>query len=63
MSKSFNLEQGNHKIHVSFEPSHIKFDIFDKNNHKSKTALFYDETLPTLVKEECEYVSDLYEFL
>ena len=63
MSKSFEIDINKHKLQVNYEPSRISFDILDKNNSKIKSAVFYDFTLPDMVKEECEYVSDLYEFL
>jgi hypothetical protein len=61
--KSFRVETDCHSIVATYQPSNIQFAVTDRRNNRTSSSLYYDSTLPDSVKEECEAVADLFDYL
>lgn len=61
--QSFRVDTEAFSVVTTYQPSHVLFEVWDKRTNKTKVKLLEDSSLPQNIREECEEVSHLYEFL
>jgi hypothetical protein len=61
--KHFSIDSDTHHLLFTYFPEHMHIKTIQKHTPKVTEGYFLEETLPQEVKEECEKVKDLFEFL